>query len=298
MDVIPPDGIPCDLVGRRVAARTVHVDARWTMAYAAGIDDPAPAYLDTSAPDGIVAHPVFPVCVEWPVIVAAGHELPELGLVGRQGAARLHATHDLTVHRLVRPDEDLATGLTVLGVRAIRPGALVTFGLDTRDAAGAPVATTRQDVIYLGTPVVGGGVVAPPSDAPPSDVPERPAGAVWAARREFAVAAGAAHVYTECARIWNPIHTDRAVAAARGLDALPLHGTATLARAVSVLIGAGDPARVRRVVGRFRAMVPMPCRLTVVATAAHPIDGGSARWFEVHTEAGDPAIDRGCIVTA
>src|SRR6266581_3658401 len=29
-----------------------------------------------------------------------------------------------------------------------------------------------------------------------------------------AVAANAAHVYTECARIWNPIHTDDAVARA------------------------------------------------------------------------------------
>ena len=30
----------------------------------------------------------------------------------------------------------------------------------------------------------------------------------------LAISTGAAHVYTECARIWNPVHTDSAVAAA------------------------------------------------------------------------------------
>src|SRR5262245_63914545 len=37
------------------------------------------------------------------------------------------------------------------------------------------------------------------------------------------------HVYTECARIWNPIHTDLAVVRAAGLSGPILHGTATLA---------------------------------------------------------------------
>ena len=43
------------------------------------------------------------------------------------------------------------------------------------------------------------------------------------------IGAGAAHVYTECARIWNPIHTDTAVTAKAGLPGIILHGTATLA---------------------------------------------------------------------
>ena len=46
-------------------------------------------------------------------------------------------------------------------------------------------------------------------------------------------AATAAHVYTECARIWNPIHTDVAYARAAGLPDIILHGTATLALSIS-----------------------------------------------------------------
>ena len=54
---------------------------------------------------------------------------------------------------------------------------------------------------------------------------------------EIPVPAGAAHTYTECARIWNPIHTDKAVALAAGLPDIILHGTANLALGVSAVIG-------------------------------------------------------------
>jgi acyl dehydratase len=80
------------------------------------------------------------------------------------------------------------------------------------------------------------------------------------------VGANAAHVYTECARIWNPIHTDAAVAHAAGLPAIILHGTATLALAVSRVVDReldGDAARVRRISARFTGFVLMPSTLTV-----------------------------------
>ena len=75
------------------------------------------------------------------------------------------------------------------------------------------------------------------------------------------VPAHLAHTYTECAHIWNPIHTDRAVALAAGLPDIILHGTATLALAVSALVDhqlGGDAGRVSRLGGRFAAMVLMP----------------------------------------
>merc|ERR1719203_342704 len=76
------------------------------------------------------------------------------------------------------------------------------------------------------------------------------------------VSAVEAHVYTECSRIWNPIHTDKAAALAAGLPDVILHGTATLAKAVSVLIkhyAESEPASVERVVaGSFGGMVFMP----------------------------------------
>ena len=46
----------------------------------------------------------------------------------------------------------------------------------------------------------------------------------------------AAHVYTECARIYNPIHTSRRAARVAGLGKPLLHGTAVLTKCVSAIL--------------------------------------------------------------
>lgn len=110
---------------------------------------------------------------------------------------------------------------------------------------------------------------------------------------------GAAHVYTECARIWNPVHTDAAVAAAAGLPAIILHGTATLAMGVSRVLeleADNRPERVKRVACRFGAMVLMPSRVTVHILARHSTPHGDAVHFEVRTEDGGPAVRDGLLV--
>jgi MaoC like domain len=104
----------------------------------------------------------------------------------------------------------------------------------------------------------------------------------------------AALVYTECARIWNPIHTDLAVARAAGLVAPILHGTATLALAVSRVVTRdlqGQPLAVAEVSARFTAMVPMPATLRV--RAGDRVDDHIG--FDVVNEAGAPVLTAGRI---
>ena len=94
---------------------------------------------------------------------------------------------------------------------------------------------------------------APPAEAPPlASIPSF-------------VRLTDAHTYTECARIWNPIHTDVAVARAAGLHAPILHGTATMARAVSIAtaVAGRAPGDVRRVCARFGAMVDLGAEIRV-----------------------------------
>ena len=64
------------MVGETTRAFTHEVDARWIMSYAAGIDDLNPVYMDTAA-GTVCAHPVFPVCLEWPVINVSKESLPD-----------------------------------------------------------------------------------------------------------------------------------------------------------------------------------------------------------------------------
>jgi acyl dehydratase len=109
---------------------------------------------------------------------------------------------------------------------------------------------------------------------------------------DIAVSATAAHVYTECARIWNPIHTDVAYARAAGLPDIILHGTATLALSVSRILLAFriDPAAVRRVRCRFAGMVLMPSLLTV-----HASSEGAGLAFETRNEQADAVIERATV---
>jgi len=103
----------------------------------------------------------------------------------------------------------------------------------------------------------------------------------------------AALVYTECARIWNPIHTDVAVARRAGLSGPILHGTANLALAVSRVVAhdlGGEPARVRGIRARFTGMVPLPSRFTVRG-------GGSAGAFDAVGPDGGSILSEGAVRT-
>ncbi len=292
--------VPADLCQWSVDPITHRVDARWTMAYAAGLGLDDEYYFDTTRPGGIVAHPLFAVCPEWAVIVSGRTASQQAGMTPAEVATGVHATHDLTVHRLIRPGDELTTTLSTVAVEAKRPGARVRSVLHTVDADGRPVATTRQDAIYLGVAVAG-------DDRPDPDPPSPVPGLVRRGRPTESVlglAAGAAHVYTECARIWNPIHTDAAVAASVGLPGIILHGTANLAHGVSAVIdpvrnGGIDagPEQVRRIVGRFAAMVPLPTSLTLSVWPGNLNDDGSGTVpFEVRNEAGGAAVADGAVV--
>lgn len=280
-------------VGAAAAPREVEIDARWTMAYAAGLGDAAPCYLDTLRPGGVVAHPLFPVSFEWPAFLAT-HGLA-VGLTPDDRRRGVHATHDLVIHRLVRPGDRLVTRASVAGVERRKPGAYQVVRLETEDAGGAPVCTTWYGTLYRGTDVEG-------PDRPCADAPAPPpplAAGEPRAELRVALAATAAHVYAECARIWNPIHTDPAVARRAGLPGIILHGTATLALAVSRVVETecgGDPERVARVFARFAAMVPLPgvIDVRVLARDAAPGAAGAIR-FEARNAAGEAAVRDGVI---
>ena len=239
------------------------IDARWTMAYAAGLGDARPQYLDTRARADVLAHPLFPVCFEWPAFLSTRH-LPIDDALSRDERLRgVHASHDLLLHRPLRAGVELETRATISRVEQRSAGAFQVVRLDTSDAAGAKVCTTWYGSLFRGVIVTGGDRALGDEPAAPAPIEAEVSPRI---AREIPLAATAAHVYTECARIWNPIHSDAAVAASAGLPGIILHGTATLALAVGVVVDevlAGDPERVERVAARFTAMIQLPSRMQV-----------------------------------
>ena len=106
--------------------------------------------------------------------------------------------------------------------------------------------------------------------------------------------------YSECSRIWNPIHTDVAAATASGLPAPIVHGTLTMAKCVSYIVktyGFGDPHRVTRVrVGRFLAPVFMPSEVALRVKRVRRTHSHVSVSFEAVTQEGELAISDGVVL--
>ena len=122
---------------------------------AAVLGDLNPRMLDTATYAPVVAHPVFPVCIEWPSVQAT-ISLPALGrLTASERARGVHAAHDLHIERPICAGDVLRTRAEVVGLEARRSGAAQTSRIETRDSAGQLVCTTWQLRIIRGVELDG-----------------------------------------------------------------------------------------------------------------------------------------------
>jgi acyl dehydratase len=272
-------------VGTTSEPARLEITTRLTQAYAAGLGDCNRRYFDDAA-GRVIAPPAFCVSFEWPVFLA----LTSMEPLGADRGIRLrgvHALQDSTFRRPVRPGDVLVTTGKIVEVRATRAGAWVLVRLGTlAENSGEPVVTSYYGSIYRGVAVDGPDVRSDPPPAFPAGAP-----APFTEKVEIPVRREAAHVYTECARIWNPIHTERRMALEAGLPDILLHGTATWALAAREIVdrlAGGDPLRLRRLAGQFRAQVIPGSTIVFEAGRA-----GERVEFAVKNEKGEPAIADG-----
>ncbi len=272
-------------VGQLTEAYTTDIDARWIMSYAHGIFDDNPLYTDTAI-HKVVAHPVFPVCFEWQAILKT-LDVPGADIEPEEHNTGIHAYHDIHIKRLVEEGDRVTTTAKIIGLKAKPNGAHQTMRLDTFDANGELICTTYQLGIAMGMKVIGEACLE--ELPPPPEFEGVPECDIEVA---IPISAGAAHVYSECARIWSPIHTNKAVAQSVNLPDILLHGTATLAYAATALVNHcldSDPRGITRIGCRFSAMVFMPSVITLKVLAL----GNDRLKFEVYTEDGACALKDG-----
>ena len=275
-------------VGVSLPESTEEVSVRRILAYAAGVGETGAATFDDTA-DDFVAPPAFCVSLEWPVV--SHPEVARLLGAPREEIVRgVHSTQDSHFHRPIRPGDRLTTGARIVGLQQTRAGALLVIRIETRDDAGEPVVTSWSQTIYRGVGIEGD----PHTIEEPPPVPALEEGGDWE-RTEISTARELPHVYTECARIWNPIHTERRVALPAGLPDIIVHGTATWALAAREIVAqkaGADPRRLRRLHGRFRAMVVAGTAITIEQREA----GTDTLAFRVRNADGAEAIAGGFAV--
>jgi len=276
-------------LGKTIGRRRIAVTKRMTMAYAAGIGADDPCYLDDAREGGPVAPLSFLTSLEWQVMMAPDY----LSAVGRDETTAynglVHAFQDSTFLRPVRPGDELEVFGQIVEQRATSAGTLVVCRITTLDQpTGQAVGVSWFGAMYRGTPLDGRPAVWA-SRPPPPDWLETVA---RGGSTEIAIPRRLPHVYSECASIWNPIHTERAFALASGLPDIILHGTCTWAMAMQRLaaaFGRADALPFRRFAARFSRMV-IPGHPVLLE---HSADSGDGASFVVRNHLGMPALTQG-----
>lgn len=250
----------------------VVIEPRWVMAYAAGIPDERAELYDTRQ-RRLTVHPLFTVAPEWQLIAAMHAD--GTGLDRDERRRGIHIGHDLLLAS--PPPTAGAVHLTARTVAVGRRRAGATHTVEfTASIDTITVWRTRMTSLYLGVGLRGE-PTAIDTDWPASGSAV-PGDSGPQLTEPTLVRSIDAHVYSECARIWNPIHTDMAVAQAAGLAAPILHGTATLARAVSIssrLVNVPLDA-ITRVEAEFSGQVELGTSLTIRVRRS---DAGTV-WFD------------------
>ncbi len=282
--------VPSD-VGRYTVAKSFSVDARSITAFAAGVGDFNECYMDDARSGGLIGHPGMVFSFQWNSRFTPDLQLP-LSLV-RRG---VHAWVDVRFERAIREGDVITSQGQSVAVRQLKPGVLSSQRYMMRSSTGDLVAVMDTGGITRGARLDGPDREIEP--APPLPRRSEARGApVWSV--ELPIDPQAPHVYTECADIWNPIHTERRVALAAGLPDIILHGSANITIALREVINRSfnaDPTTLRRFAGQFRAMVIPGRPVTVRALEVRRQSGETTVFFEMLNDAGEPAIANGIAV--
>ena len=278
-------------VGKMTIAKSFELDARAITAFAAGVDDFNPAYLDDAREGGLIAHPGMVFSWQWNSRHVPDETLP-LELVRRS----VHAWIDVRFARHPREGDIITCQGRQVAVRQVRSGVLSSQRFTFSDSSGAEIAVMDTGGVTRGATLDGDGqVIAEPPPLPQRREPER--APVWSAT--FEIAPAAPHYYTECADIWNPIHTERKVAQAAGLPDIILHGSANISIALREIINrslAGDPTKLQRYACQFRAMVFPGHPVTISALEERQEKGKQIIHFEMQNHKTETAIANAVIV--
>ena len=271
-------------------SKTTLLDSRTTMAYASSINDANPRYFDDLSEQGLMVHPAIAFSLQW-----ASRFRPDQKIDPRVAAFGVHASTDLRIYRPFRAGEAVTTQGKLIQKRQISPGVYNIEKYKMVSSSGELIAELYYNGITRGGKLEG-------ADAIVENEPELPqieafeSESLW--RREILVGLHAGQQYTECAQIYNPIHTEPSVARAAGLPDIILHGSATKAMALMTVVDeclGGDAERVTRLTGQLRGMVLMDSSIAVECLAHEAIGDEVRIAFRVVNDKGEPAISNGVV---
>jgi acyl dehydratase len=238
-----------ETIGESLQPFEWEVTPRRVLAFKAALAPEDAAALDDTTKCGHAALPMMIVSPEWQVILSSLTD-SRFGLSAQERIRGVHASQDTRFHRRVEAGDRLRIRGRLVTARQSRAGAVVSVQLETELAESrAKVAESIYTMIYRGVSVLGHGSPAAPLES------YEFSSSADNAHNEIHLPAAFCHVYTECAEIWNPIHTEKTVAIRAGLPGVIVHGTALWSLAGLLAAGGAAAERawlLRRLVSRFQ----------------------------------------------
>lgn len=260
------------------------ISKRWVLAYSAGIGYLDNLSLDDRRPDLRVPM-TFCSVLEW--ALHGRSRSAQLGLLECEQRTGVHALQSTVSHNPFRAGERVLVRSTIRYLRSTSSGVYVESDVECSNfASREPYTTSLYGAIFRGVqgPDAAVGTAGSPLGASMGDV---------LSEVSIEITPGFSHVYSECAQIWNPIHTEFVAAQEAGLGEPIVHGSATWALAGREIVRRyldGDAARLIGLSGRFRK--PVFAGSSIRLRVYCPQDGKLP--FEVINHQGEIAIESGC----
>ena len=280
-----------EFVGAPLKDYTCTVEARRTMNYAAAIGDAHPAYFDDEDPGGIIAPPLFPVALTWPIIENITDYLRADAFPREVLLTQVHFSEHLCIHQPVIPGMRLTICGVIAAILPHRAGTYVVIRFDASDDGGRQVFTEHLGAMMRGVECADAGKGGESLPSVPSRTNET-------ILRESSVFIDplAPFIYDGCANIYFPIHTSVGFAHQVGLPGIIHQGTATLALSVHRLLyeeANGDSRRLKTVFCRFSGMVIPGSSIRVCLTGREETAEATDLFFTVFNAEGKKAIRDG-----
>jgi acyl dehydratase len=270
--------------GTAFETRTLTVTPRMTLAFAACLDCSDERYLDDAREGGLEAPPPFCVSLEWLLTGDPGVKA-RLGLTAEERLRAVHVGQSTQFHRPLMAGETISVAGRVKSIRNTRAGALVASELTVFGAGETdPITISRSEAIYRGV-----ACDAPMAEGLPAElcVGEKET----STKTSINISRGFPHIYSECASIWNPIHTERRVALRAGLPDIIVHGTALWAFAWKHFSQTGGA--VSHLAGRFSAMAIPGHPVTLRSPLSTGVSADTT--FCIDNHLGSPAVSAGSV---
>ena len=283
-----------DFAGTIIKEYHCNVNSRWMMNYAAAAGETNQRYYNDELPGGIIAPPLFPVAITWPIIEHIADNIESADFPKEVLLTQVHFSEQLVIHRPVKSGDSIKVKGSVAAVLPHKSGTHVILRFDAEDAAGESIFTEYLGAMMRGVECTGGGKGG---DAIP-DFPRLPEESRILRESVVTISPLAPFIYDGCSNIHFPIHTSVKFARAVGLPGIILQGTAALAIAVKeILAGEGvtDPERAASICCKFTGMIFPGSDIRVCLIGRSALPESLNLFFEVLNSEGKRAISSGCI---